>query len=149
MEPKISVSFNYNDFFLTVIVAPNNVGLTALPMDGVRESKRLDLTCVTSSCHPPAVIRWFEVPNHGTLEEDEGGWTVGTDPTKPNELTDLAQMDTVSYYFWSNLLNIENRFFLHVLDTNCHFLLEVTKNFFIRIISKRMFRRDILAYIHL
>ncbi|THD28721.1 hypothetical protein D915_000418 [Fasciola hepatica] len=79
---------------LEVKFAPNNVGLTALPMDGVRESQRLDLTCATSSCHPPATIRWFEVPNHGSLEEEEGSWTIGTDPTKPNELTDLAQMDT-------------------------------------------------------
>ncbi|VDP82231.1 unnamed protein product [Echinostoma caproni] len=79
---------------LEVKFAPNNVGLTALPMDGVRESQRLDLTCATSSCHPPAVIRWFEVPNHGLLEDEEGSWTIGADPSKPNELSDLAQMDT-------------------------------------------------------
>ncbi|TGZ67581.1 hypothetical protein CRM22_004718 [Opisthorchis felineus] len=68
---------------LEVLFAPNNVRLTEKPMGGVRESDRLELTCKTSSCHPPAVIRWFEVPPKPKFSNQA-----------TNELTDLAQIDT-------------------------------------------------------
>ncbi|KAG5445469.1 hypothetical protein CSKR_103719, partial [Clonorchis sinensis] len=68
---------------LEVLFAPNNVRLTEKPMGGVRESDRLELTCKTSSCHPPAVIRWFEVPPKAKFSNQA-----------TNELTDLAQIDT-------------------------------------------------------
>ncbi|CAL8087399.1 unnamed protein product [Calicophoron daubneyi] len=79
---------------LEVIFSPNNVRLNAQPMGGVQESNRLELTCATSSCHPPAVIRWFEVSPSVHPEESGSRWGRQESESGANELTDLAQMDT-------------------------------------------------------
>lgn len=74
---------------LEVKFPPNNVRLIAQPMNGVREASRLELTCVTSTCHPPAVIRWFEMPpTTDTSPNTERKWS------RRSEITDLAQLDS-------------------------------------------------------
>ncbi|KAA3682043.1 uncharacterized protein DEA37_0008505 [Paragonimus westermani] len=95
----------HSEEILEVKFSPNNVRLTAQPLDGVRESNRLELTCSTSSCHPPAIIRWFEMPptlgQHGSSDNLRVGGSVQTQ----NELTDLAQLDSKPGEFGGSLVS--------------------------------------------
>ncbi|VEL28000.1 unnamed protein product [Protopolystoma xenopodis] len=99
----------------SVAVAPNNIRLFAHPIEGVREAGRLELVCTASVCHPPAQVRWFELPSptapltgpEEAVDEtavsstDDAGTihspTVREDESRePNEVTDLARTDMVS-----------------------------------------------------
>ncbi|CAH8562970.1 unnamed protein product [Heterobilharzia americana] len=81
--------------FLEVMFSPNNIRLTAQPINGVPEASRLELTCATSSCHPPAVIRWLEIPPDKIQEKNKKieEFFQRTNLFS-NELTDLAQLET-------------------------------------------------------
>ncbi|KAK4471890.1 hypothetical protein MN116_005276 [Schistosoma mekongi] len=83
--------------FLEVMFSPNNVRLTAQPINGVPEAGRLELTCATSSCHPPAVIRWLEIPPDKIQEKNKNN-NNDDDIFQftnlfTNELTDLSQLE--------------------------------------------------------
>ncbi|CAH8535929.1 unnamed protein product [Schistosoma bovis] len=81
--------------FLEVMFSPNNIRLTAQPINGVPEAGRLELTCATSSCHPPAVIRWLEI-SPDKIKEKNKNIEEHLQYTNlfSNELTDLAQLET-------------------------------------------------------
>ncbi|KAF6775761.1 hypothetical protein AHF37_04170 [Paragonimus kellicotti] len=87
----------HSEEILEVKFSPNNVRLIAQPLDGVREANRLELTCSTSSCHPPAIIRWFEIPPTLGQHDSSDNLRPGESVQLQNELTDLAQLDSVSY----------------------------------------------------
>ncbi|KAL3307666.1 hypothetical protein Ciccas_013815, partial [Cichlidogyrus casuarinus] len=53
------------------------VQLNSEPAKGVIETGRMDLICQTSECHPPATVRWFEIPPTD-------------DKATASEITDLA-----------------------------------------------------------
>ncbi|KAF7262380.1 hypothetical protein EG68_00328 [Paragonimus skrjabini miyazakii] len=95
----------HSEEILEVKFSPNNVRLIAQPLDGVREANRLELTCSTSSCHPPAIIRWFEIPptleQHGSSDSLRPGGSVQLQ----NELTDLAQLDSKPGEFGGSLVS--------------------------------------------
>nr|CAH8848335.1 unnamed protein product [Trichobilharzia regenti] len=81
--------------FLEVMFSPNNIRLTAQPINGVPEASRLELTCSTSSCHPPAVIRWLEIPPDKIKEKNKNTEELFQRINLfSNELTDLAQLET-------------------------------------------------------
>uniref|UniRef100_A0A3Q0KTG1 Ig-like domain-containing protein n=1 Tax=Schistosoma mansoni TaxID=6183 RepID=A0A3Q0KTG1_SCHMA len=81
--------------FLEVMFSPNNIRLTAQPINGVPEAGRLELTCATSSCHPPAVIRWLEIPPDKIQEKNKNiEEHFQYNKLFSNELTDLAQLET-------------------------------------------------------
>ncbi|KAH8875588.1 Cell adhesion molecule [Schistosoma japonicum] len=78
------------------LISPNNIRLTAQPINGVPEAGRLELTCATSSCHPPAVIRWLEIPPDKIQEKNINNEEDIFQFTNlfSNELTDLSQLET-------------------------------------------------------
>ncbi|KAF5404123.1 Cell adhesion molecule 2 [Paragonimus heterotremus] len=95
----------HSEEILEVKFSPNNVRLIAQPLDGVREANRLELTCSTSSCHPPAIIRWFEIPPTLGQHDSSDNLRPGGSVQFQNELTDLAQLDSKPGEFGGSLVS--------------------------------------------
>ncbi len=64
------------------LVAPNSVQIHPSKTGGISEGDSLSLTCAVAVSHPPATVRWFEIPPNGRSENGR-------------EITDLAQIDMV------------------------------------------------------